>query len=153
MTKANPQIGYSASELSRKIAISDRREVLDIPEGFFNQLVNELFYAQHPDQQGRSLTTSPEDADLRAAWDATATRLLANLSTLMPESRSRLGHYTAADLAAWEVQLKRANISREAFYESVDSQFQQRFALVQDRRTLLASQLWYALALDQLKRL
>ncbi|NER99938.1 MAG: serine/threonine protein kinase, partial [Symploca sp. SIO1B1] len=45
----------------------------------FYQQVNDLFYAQHPEIQGRSLTSQPEDAQLREDWYQIAEELLERL--------------------------------------------------------------------------
>jgi serine/threonine-protein kinase len=151
----DPISGYPASEQSRKAALLARRQQLGIESGFFNQLVNEAFYAQHPDYQGRSLTSNPEDAELRTAWDDTAIRLLDALATVSSESRSRLGNYTRADLRAWESQLESADLSSKDFRDSVDAKFLQLFPIYQGKNLqgTPGGQLWYALAADQLKDL
>lgn len=151
----DPTPNYPTAEQNRKAALLARRQQLGINSGFFNQLVNEAFYIQYPDYQGRTLTSSPEDAELRAAWDNTAIRLLDTLSTVSPESRSRLGSYTRTNLRAWEVQLESDDLSSQDFRDSVDAKFQQQFPIYQGKNLqgTLGGQLWYALAADQLREL
>jgi serine/threonine-protein kinase len=150
-----PMNRYSTEEQTRKAMLFDRRENLRIDEGFFNRLVNQAYYAQYPEQQGRLLTNNPKDADLRANWDKVAMKLLAAISKLSPEARDRLESYTRADLSAWESQLRHANLNRQAFYDAVDTKFFQLLPMYrgQDFQGSLANQIWYALAADYLKSL
>lgn len=58
-----------------KASISEvlsRRQQLEIPEGFFIQIADSLFYAQKPELKGRTLTSQPEDGALREEWQAIA---------------------------------------------------------------------------------
>lgn len=71
--------------------VLSRRQQLEIPETFFIQMADSLFYAQKPELKGRSLTSKPEDAPLRDEWHAVAGEFLnkieqANLSTAVGEN-------------------------------------------------------------------
>ncbi len=66
----------SKSEEERQIKIYQRVKALKLNEGSFYRQVDELFYAQHPELNGRSLSNKSEDADLRKKWYDIAERLL-----------------------------------------------------------------------------
>lgn len=151
----NSTSGYPAAEQDRKAALLARREQLGIESGFFNQLVNQAFYTQYPDYQGRTLTSNSEDAEMRAAWDDTATGLLDTLSNFSSESRRQLGSYTRDDLRSWESQLEATDLSSKDFRDSVDAEFLELFPNYQgkDLQGTPGGQLWYVLAADQFKDL
>ncbi|NEP14210.1 MAG: serine/threonine protein kinase [Symploca sp. SIO2C1] len=75
--ESKPSLNASEQERQRKIV--QRVKALNQDEGIFYQQVNELFYAQHPEIQGRSLTNKPEDAKLREDWYQVAEELLEEL--------------------------------------------------------------------------
>lgn len=64
------------SEKERRIKIRQRIKDLKLDEGNFYQQVDELFYAQHPELNRRSLTNNSEDAELREKWYDIAESLL-----------------------------------------------------------------------------
>ena len=70
LTKGLPSISNNPSKLL------NRRQALQIPEAFFNNLINEQFYQKHPELNRRNLTPKPEDAQLRAEWQAIGDNLL-----------------------------------------------------------------------------
>jgi len=75
--ESNPSLNSSEQERQQKIV--ERIKALNQDEGNFYQKVNDLFYAQHPEIQGRSLTNKPEDAQLREDWYQIAEELLEQL--------------------------------------------------------------------------
>lgn len=64
------------SEEERRIKIRLLIKELKLDEGKFYQQVDELFYAQHPELNRRSLTNKSEDAQLREEWYDIAESLL-----------------------------------------------------------------------------
>ena len=64
--------GLSAQERERKAELLGRIAQSPVPSNFFYRLANEAYYLKYPDQQGRLLSQGPEDAPLRANWDAQA---------------------------------------------------------------------------------
>ncbi|NER20744.1 MAG: serine/threonine protein kinase [Symploca sp. SIO1C2] len=74
-----PSPSLNSSEQERQQKIVERVQALNQDEGSFYQQVNDLFYAQHPEIQGRSLTSQPEDAQLREDWYQIAEELLERL--------------------------------------------------------------------------
>ncbi len=144
----------SAEELARKQALTQARDRLNIPPSFYNQLINESFYATHPDLAGRNLSTTPEDAPLRAAWDALAAEWLDRLARLSPEQRSQLGTYSDGVLQGWIAQVNQKSLSSRALYDLVDLGFRDRFPELQSLRKPgdghgAIDQLWRAMAKDQ----
>lgn len=75
--ESNPAL--NSSEQKRQEKIVARIKALNQNEGVFYQKVNDLFYAQHPEIQGRTLTNKPEDAKLREDWYQIAEELLKQL--------------------------------------------------------------------------
>ncbi|MGB5961693.1 MAG: serine/threonine-protein kinase [Coleofasciculaceae cyanobacterium] len=63
-----PNTAPNASEITRIEKLFSRRQTLGISEVAFNNGVNQKFYAKHPELNGRPLTNSPEDAELREEW-------------------------------------------------------------------------------------
>jgi serine/threonine-protein kinase len=74
----SPDRSVSSSETSRTEKLLSHRETLGIDEASFNARVNQRFYAEHPELNGRQLTASPEDAALREEWYKIAEDVLAN---------------------------------------------------------------------------
>ncbi|MBW4574891.1 MAG: serine/threonine protein kinase [Aphanothece sp. CMT-3BRIN-NPC111] len=74
-----PGIPARNSEQDRPTKILKRVQALKISEAAFYRQVDKLFYAQHPELQGRSLTDKPEDAKLRQQWYQIAEDLLDKL--------------------------------------------------------------------------
>ncbi|QLE58844.1 serine/threonine-protein kinase [Nostoc sp. TCL26-01] len=139
--------------------VLSRRQQLEIPEGFFTQTVDSLFYAQKPELKGRSLTSKPEDAGLRDEWYVVAGDFLnkieqANLSTA---ARQKLGNYTQKDYEKWRRQARSGQLGNYTISqinkdtnEKFDRLFpgQQRGKLNQQT----FGQIWYAIASDQVSK-
>lgn len=145
-----PQL--SQAEQDRKQALNKRRESLNIDVGFLSSLVNEAFYAKHPDRRGRQLTTDKADAALRAEWDQIANQWLDQLKPLSSDARSRLGQYTDADLQARQAAVNQLNLSSRALNDLTDARFFNLFPN-QPRQNLLnqpIGQVWQAIAAEQL---
>jgi serine/threonine-protein kinase len=139
--------------------VLSRRQQLEIPEGFFIQTVDELFYAQKPELKGRSLTSSAEDAALREEWASVAGDLLnkieqANLSTA---ARRQLGSYTERDYQTWRRQARSGQLGSYTVNDlnkDTNQKFDQLFP-GQDRAKLNPNtlrQVWYAIAADQVSQ-
>ena len=72
-----PITSPSSAEQKRIETLLSRRKALGINEASFNAQVNQRFYAQHPELNGRQLRSGPEDAALREEWYKIAEDLLA----------------------------------------------------------------------------
>jgi len=68
-----------STEQVRQAKILQRSRALKLSDAAFLAKVDQLFYVKHPDLRKRSLTSKPEDADLRAEWYQTAEDLLDKL--------------------------------------------------------------------------
>ncbi|HBL60336.1 MAG TPA: serine/threonine protein kinase [Cyanobacteria bacterium UBA8803] len=75
-SRSTPDVPLPRGEQARLAKIIQRRQALKLDEGQFNKKVDALFYAQHPELQGRSLTNKSEDAALRKDWCQIAENLL-----------------------------------------------------------------------------
>ncbi|OLP17662.1 hypothetical protein BST81_15190 [Leptolyngbya sp. 'hensonii'] len=141
---------FSKEEQARKEALGHRRTKLGIAYDYLVQAVNPIFYRQHPDLGGRQLSTGPEDADLRRQWDETAHKFLTQLAGLRPESRAKLGQFTATDLNRWKDIINKLNLSQRALYDLTDIQFFELFPDQRDQKFIdqPIGQVWYAIAAD-----
>ncbi|MBE9199948.1 MULTISPECIES: serine/threonine-protein kinase [unclassified Nodularia (in: cyanobacteria)] len=139
--------------------ILQRRQQLEIPEGFFTQFVDNLFYAKKPDLKGRSLTSGAEDAGLRDEWARIGGDLLtqierANLSTA---ARRQLGGYSSENEKIWRQQARSGqwrNYTIDQLNRDTNEKFDRLFP-GQERGKLnqqTFGQLWYAIAADQVSK-
>jgi serine/threonine-protein kinase len=112
--------------------------------------VNQAFYAQYPDQEGRSLTLKAEDENLRRDWNRIGLELLGKLETLSQPARDRLGKYSISDFRQWKRDLQQQNLNSQNLTELSDEQF---FTWFPDQRnqdlTPEMDQVWYAIAFDK----
>ncbi|WP_414545166.1 protein kinase domain-containing protein [Nostoc sp. CCY0012] len=139
--------------------VLSRRQQLEIPEVFFTQFVDNLFYAQNPNLRGRSLTSSSEDAALRDEWANIGGNLLnqierANLSTA---ARQKLGRYSSEDEVIWRRQAQSGELGNYTINqlnkdtnEKFDRLFPGQPRGKLNQRTF--GQLWYAIAADQVSQ-
>jgi serine/threonine-protein kinase len=146
---------------NKKVSLTEvlsRRQQLEVPESFLIQTVDNLFHAQKPELNGRSLTSQPEDAALRDEWAAIAGDFLnkieqANLSTPV---RRKLGSYTQRDYQTWRRQARSGqlgNYTASDLNRDTNQKFTQLFPN-QDRARLnqqTLGQVWYAIADEQVR--
>jgi len=147
---------FDEAEQARKQALSDRTLELNVDRGYLTRLTDQLFFEQNPGLQGTQLTDQPQDAALRAEWDAIAAANLdlieANLSA---EARERLGRFNPADTDRWQRQANALNVSENALFDLADARFWQLFP---DQRQggfieTPVDQIWFGLAQDSLSAL
>ncbi len=147
---------FSQSEQSRKQQIQDRQNQLGIDSPFLVNLVNQTFYAKHPELNGQKLGTGTAEARLRTEWDELALQSLDQLQGLSAEARSRLGQYTAENVRDRQAAAAQLNLSGRALNDLTDAQFFHWFPAVSRQGNLLnqpVGQVWQAIALDKLKAL
>jgi len=147
-----PSVQFSVEEQNRKQQLRDRIQQLGINYKFYTDLVNQAFWDKYPNQRGRSLSSSPEDAQLRAEWDQTAAELLDKLESLNLEARRQLGTYTAQDRERWKVQVNKRYVSSRALYDLADAAFLELFPQQRGKNFIdqPIGQVWHALAGDKL---
>ena len=154
---SNPKApDFSQSEQSRKQQIQDRQAQLGIDSPFLVNLVNQSFYAEHPELNGQKLGTGAADARFRTEWDKLALQSLDQLQGLSSEARSRLGQYTAANVRDRQAAAAQLNLSSRALNDLTDAQFFHWFPAVSRQGNLLnqaVGQVWQAIAVDKLKAL
>ncbi|BCL36520.1 serine/threonine-protein kinase [Nostoc sp. MS1] len=143
---------YSPEERQRKQKLSDRRQQLGIDSNFYINLVNQVFWDKNPSVRGRTLSDGPEDADLRAEWDATAAQLLDKLTPLSSRARRQLGTYTAAERDRWKVEVNQINVGSRSLYDLGDAAFFQAFPEQKGKNFIdqPIGQVWYAFVSDKL---
>ncbi|MDJ0696590.1 serine/threonine-protein kinase [Mastigocoleus sp. MO_188.B34] len=140
--------------------VLSRREQLEIPDGFFYATVNQIFYTENPEAEGRSLTSSAEDAKLREKWFESAQELLQKLeqANLSVATRRKLGNYSGKDYENWRRQIETGRLgnyttnrldrdTNNKFYRLFPNQSRERL----DQKTF--GQIWYAIAADKVSQL
>jgi serine/threonine protein kinase len=137
-----------------------RRQQLEIPEAFFNQTVNSIFYTKNPNFQKRPLTDSPEDEGLRKQWNSIAVDLLNQLeqAKLSSKARQKLGSYGGQDYENWQQQAeagKFGNYTIEQLNTDTNRQFDRLFPGVRNGKLNQPTfgQIWYAIAADKVGKL
>ncbi|MFN6563572.1 MAG: protein kinase domain-containing protein [Nostoc sp. ChiSLP01] len=139
--------------------IINRRQQLQISEGFFTRFVDDIFYTKNSQLKGRSLTSKAEDARLRDEWYSIADDLLnkveqANLSTA---ARRKLGTYTTQDYERWRRQARTGEF-QDYTIDRLNKETNEKFDRLfpdQDRAKLnqqTFGQIWYALAADRIDK-
>ena len=148
-----PKPQFSAVEQQRKNRLRQQRQQLGISNRFYIALVNQAFWEEYPQERGRSLSVTAEDAQLRAEWDRTAAELLEQLQTFSPESRQQLGNYTAKSRERWQSTLDKLNLSSRALEDLANAAFGQMFPQQQGKNLINQpiGQVWYALAAEKLQ--
>jgi serine/threonine protein kinase len=150
----------SSSEQNRMDKLLSRRQNLEIPDAYFNTLVNNLFYAQHPEVRGRVLTLKPEDASLRREWHKTAEELLDKLeqAQLSVAARRQLGSYTQQTYQTWQTKASRGQLGGytiDLLSQQTDKTFNQLFPDQRSEKLNLQTfgQIWYAIFSDRVSQL
>ncbi|TBR60466.1 serine/threonine protein kinase [Westiellopsis prolifica IICB1] len=149
-------------EGTRISQILDRRAQLQVPEGFFNQIVNEIFYTNNPELKGRSLSSDSQDEALRKEWYSTAEDLLNKIeqAKLSTEARSQLGNYNRRNLETWRQQAQAGEFG-DYTIKQIETETNRKFdRLFPGQRRSNAKldqntfgQIWYAIAADQVSKL
>jgi serine/threonine-protein kinase len=143
----------SKLEQERKQQIQEQQEQLGVDSSFLVNLVNQAFYAKHPELKGQKLGMGAADAQLRNNWDQIALQFLDQLQGLSAEARSRLGQYTKDDVRDRQVAAAQLNLSGRALNDLTDAQFFDWFPTASQQENLLSQpigQIWQAIAADKL---
>ncbi|HAA33370.1 MAG TPA: serine/threonine protein kinase [Cyanobacteria bacterium UBA8553] len=155
-----PSKAPSASDSTKTNNIWSRRKNLGITAGFFNTLVNESFYANHPELNRRPLTSSSKDAALRQQWQKNALDLLDKLekAQLSAAARQKLGGYVQRDYKIWQRQANRGQLGGytiDQLSKQTDAKFYKLFPQQQGEKLDLETfgQIWYAIFSDQVSQL
>ncbi|ARV57359.1 serine/threonine protein kinase [Nostocales cyanobacterium HT-58-2] len=157
----SPEKPSTSKEVSRSNQIIRRRQQLEIPEVFFIQMVDKIFYTKNPEAKGRVLTGNSEDTALRNEWYAIAEELLNKLerANLGTSARRKLGNYSAQDYDNWRQQAQAGRFgeySIDQLNKETNKKFdklfpgQRRAEQKLDKQTY--GQIWYALAAEQLSK-
>jgi len=120
-----PSSDFSQEEQQRKQTLRQRRMNLGIDYDFYVNLVDEAFWNEYPAQRGDPLSTDPEDARLREAWDRIAANVLTQIEQLdlSRQAKSELGSYDQTDRDRWKRQVNRLRVSSRALYDIADAKF------------------------------
>ncbi len=139
--------------------IVNRREELEIPQSFFTRIVDNLFYTEKPELQGRALTSNSEDTALRKQWYRVADNLLDKLeqAKLSSASRRKLGNYGSQDYDVWRRKAQAGQLG-DYTISQLNTDTNQKFDRLfpGQRRGKLNQktfgQIWYAIAADQVSK-
>ncbi|MGM3304402.1 protein kinase domain-containing protein [Anabaena sp. WFMT] len=147
-----PSDNYSPAEKARKQKLNNLREQLDINNGFYVSLINQVFWEKNPSLKGRTLSDSPEDESLRSEWDKTAAEVLEKLSGLTSNARRQLGNYTPSERDRWKVEVNKVNVGSRSLYDLGDAAFLNKFPEQKGKDFLKQpiGQVWYGFVNDQL---
>ncbi|PLZ11284.1 serine/threonine-protein kinase [Fischerella thermalis] len=156
-------VGDSSNKEGTRISqILDRRTRLQIPEGFFIQTVDKIFYTNNPELVGRSLTSDSKDEALRQEWYSTAEDLLKKIeqAKLSTNARRQLGTYSRRNLRTWQQQAQNGEFGDytiEELQRETNRKFDRLFPGQRGRNAKLDEntfgQIWYAIAADQVSKL
>lgn len=140
-------------EQAIQAALRDRRRTLGISYKYFVELVDEVFYAQHPELKAQRLDTGPDEEALRTEWSAIAEDLMNKLETLNAEARDKLSHYRQEDYNRWVIEINRYNLSSATLAELTDARFYYLFPILRGKSLNPENfgQVWYAIAESQLE--
>jgi serine/threonine-protein kinase len=147
---------FSTQEQARKTALQQRRDALGVDERFLVSLTDQLFYNRFPDRQGQPLSDRPEDAEMRASWDAIALEVLEVLDQhLSPAARQQLGNYGPGNREEWEKAVNQLYVSSSALFDLTDAKFAYLFpdTASGDFIGQPIGQIWYGLANDRVTSL
>jgi serine/threonine-protein kinase len=155
-----PDRGASSSEQNRMNKLLSRRQDLGIPDAYFNNLVNDVFYTKYPEVRGRTLTLKPEDAALRKAWHNTAEDLLDKLeqAQLSATARRQLGRYAQRNYQSWQRKAQQGQLggyTMNQLSQQTDQTFNQLFPEQRSEKLNLETfgQIWYAIFSDRVSQL
>lgn len=120
-----PSSDFSPEEQRRKQALRQRRMNLGVNYDFYVGLVDEAFWNEYPGQRGIPLSTDPDDARLREAWDRIAENILTQIEQLdlSRQAKAELGSYDESDRDRWKRQVNRLRVSSRALYDIADARF------------------------------
>lgn len=155
----NPLGKPGSNKNTNNTQVLSRRQQLEIPEVFFTQMVDNLFYTKKPELQGRSLTSKSEDGGLRDEWYSIAGDLLDKIeqADLSTATRRKLGNYSQKDYDIWREEARLGQLGdytinqlNKDTYQKFDKLFpgQERGKL--NQKTY--GQIWYAIAAEQVSK-
>ncbi len=159
-TNSEPATGDNNQNSNRSQNVVVRRQELEVPEGFFNLTVNDIFYTKKSELQGRSLTSNPEDEPLRKEWASIGQDLLNKLEQekFSREIRQKLGSYSGNDYEVWQKKAADGDFGKYTIQQlntDTNRKFDSLFPGV--RRGKLNQQtygqIWYAIAASQVGKL
>ncbi len=160
LIQQSPSTSLSSSEKTRTNKLLRRRQALGIKPRFFNSLVNDQFYAKHPEVRGLSLKNDPENADLRQEWYRSAEELLDQLqqAQLSAAARGKLGSYSQQEYEIWKGKANRGELgsyTMAQLVEQTDQRFYQLFPQQrgEKRNFQTFGQIWDAILADKVGQL
>lgn len=155
---ANPAQPTRESIAPEKVtfdSLKQRQKQLGIDFQFVTALTDEVFYAKHPDLQGKPIGADSSQTDLRHEWAAIGIDLLSKLESLSPEMRGKLGTYQRSDYNNWLAPGSGASLNARELNVLVNKRFGDLFP-DQKGKTLSPKtfgQVWYAIAHEEMKKL
>lgn len=151
-TEPDPSNNYSPAEQQRKEALKAQRKLLGIDYNFYVQLVNQSYYQQYPEQQGRTLTDSINDEIWRERWDTIAEDFLNRLENISEPARQKMGNYNRYDLDRRKAEINKKFLSSRTLNDLTDIKFFSLFPEQPKNENILEKplgQVWQAIAEEQ----
>lgn len=151
----DPSPQFSTAEQQRKTELRNQRDRLRVSEAFLVQITDQSFYQEYPNQRGRALTASANDAQWREKWDAIAAQWLDQLDTVLDaDARSKLGRYGKGDRDQWKAIASDMNLSSRALNTLTDVTFFAAFPDQQGQDFLNQpmGQIWHGIADAQVRQ-
>ncbi len=147
---AAPDPQLPPAERARKQRIWEQQSALGVPETYLNQLVNDDFYRQHPELNGRKLSRYEADQSLRDEWDSLAFDWLETLKALPKAQRKKLGSYNNGVRDRWITQINKKRLGSRALNDLTNVHFRQVFPQLplSDQTSGPQAQIWRAIAAE-----
>ncbi len=118
-------------------SLSDRLRKLGVDNQFFNNLVDEQFYAKYP--QFKDQKSGGKTDQGKAKWNETASSLMDKLETLSPENRKKMGSYQRSDYDQWLTALGESGEKNSPTLDALaDGQLFKLFPDQKERRSIPA---------------
>lgn len=151
-SNGSPTGTASQDESSTQAALRSRRRNLGIDYRFLADLVDEIFYAKHPEWRGKTLDARTEQGAMRQEWLALSNTTMDKLETLPPELRRKLGSYKPVEYQTWLSDLGETGRSSPTLDGLADQRLVELFPDLKGKplNPKTTGQVWYALAESQL---
>lgn len=150
-----PDAQLSELERQRKLDLRQRRLEMGVDYEFYQQLVNQLFWQEYPEQQEIIISNEPQDALWRETWDQTAIKVLDKLALISDRSRRKLGKYSQVDRNRYYQEVNQLNLSSRTLSDLVDAEFFYYFPnqIEKSFTDKPIEQVWLAIATEKLNQL
>jgi serine/threonine-protein kinase len=145
----SPSTTSKSAQAPSEDSLRERVQQLGISSSYFNNLVDETFYAKYPQLKGQQSGSKAVQGKQKENWNAIAGALLDRLENLKPETWRKLGSYQLQDYQGWLAELGESGKKNSPTLDALaDGRFFKLFPEWKGR-TLSPNtmgQVWYAIA-------